>query len=69
VGLRELFSRISMNWRGRPLISHEVIVELIGATTTRSGLQVHAELDHGAYPKGVKLSDEELAAVPLRRHG
>lgn len=66
---QRLFSRISMNWRGRPLISHEVILELIGATTTRSGLQVHAEFDQGAYPKGVKVSDEELAAVPLRRHG
>jgi hypothetical protein len=63
-----LFSHISMNWRGRPLISHEVIVELIGATRTRSGLRVHAELDWDSYPLGVKVSDRELAAVPLRRH-
>jgi hypothetical protein len=63
-----LFSHISTNWRGRPLISHEVIVELIGATRTRSGLRVHAELDRGSYPLGVKVSDRELAAVPLRRH-
>jgi hypothetical protein len=63
-----LFSHISMNWRGRPLISHEVIVELIAATTTHPGLRVHAELDRGRYPLGVKVSDRELAAVPLRRH-
>jgi transposase len=63
-----LFSAISVNWRGRPLVSHEVIVELIGATTTRMGLRVHAELDRGVYPLGVKVSDAELAAVPLTRH-
>jgi hypothetical protein len=63
-----LFSQISMNWRGRPLDSHEVIVELIGATRTRSGLRVQAELDRGAYPLGVKVSDKELAAVPITRH-
>jgi hypothetical protein len=63
-----LFSHISTNWRGRPLVSHQVIVELIGATTTRSGLKVRAALDNGAYPLGVKVSDGELAAVPLRRH-
>jgi Rhodopirellula transposase DDE domain len=63
-----LFSAISMNWRGRPLTSHEVIVELIGATTTHTGLQVRAELDRGRYPLGVKVGDEELAAVPLARH-
>jgi Rhodopirellula transposase DDE domain len=63
-----LFSHISTNWRGRPLVSHEVIVELIGATRTRSGLRVQAELDQGNYPLGVKVSDPELAAVPLRRH-
>jgi hypothetical protein len=63
-----LFSHISMNWRGRPLVSHEVIVELIGATRTRSGLRVRAELDEGRYPLGVKVSNKELAAVPLKRH-
>jgi Rhodopirellula transposase DDE domain len=63
-----LFSHISTNWRGRPLVSHEVIVELIGATRTRPGLRVRAELDPGNYPLGVKVSDWELAAVPLRRH-
>ena len=63
-----LFSAISMNWRGRPLESHEVIVELIGATRTHTGLRVRAELDRGRYPLGVKVRDEELAAVPLVRH-
>jgi hypothetical protein len=63
-----LFSHISMNWRGRPLTSHEVIVDLIGATTTRQGLRVHAERDVGSYPKGVDVTDAELAALPLRPH-
>jgi Rhodopirellula transposase DDE domain len=59
---------ISTNWRGRPLVSHEVIVELIAATRTRPGLRVRAELDRSSYPLGVKVSGRELAAVPLRRH-
>jgi DDE family transposase len=63
-----LFSAISMNWRGRPLEDHEVIVELIAATTTHTGLRVRAELDRGRYPLGVKVRDQELAAVPLVRH-
>jgi Rhodopirellula transposase DDE domain len=63
-----LFSAISVNWRGRPLVSHEVIVELIGATTTRTGLRVKAELDRGVYPLGVKVSDAELGAIPLAPH-
>jgi Rhodopirellula transposase DDE domain len=63
-----LFSHISTNWRGRPLVSHQAMVELIGATTTRSGLKVRAALDNGAYPLGVRVPDRELAAVPLRRH-
>jgi hypothetical protein len=63
-----LFSHISMNWRGRPLTSHQVVVDLIGATTTRKGLKVRAELDHGSYPSGVKVSDEQLAAVALNQH-
>jgi hypothetical protein len=57
-----------MNWRGRPLESHEVIVELIGATRTHTGLWVRAELDRGRDPLGIKVSDGELAAVPLARH-
>jgi len=63
-----LFSHISMNWRGRPLTSHEVVVNSIAATTTRTGLRVHAELDRGQYPKGVKITDDELATVPITRH-
>jgi hypothetical protein len=63
-----LFSHISMNWRGRPLVSHEVIVELIGATTSRQGLRIQAELDTGAYPTQVKVTDEEMAAVHVAPH-
>ena len=63
-----LFSHISMNWRGRPLTSHEVVVELISATTTRSGLTVRAERDPGSYPTGIKVTDAELAAVPRQAH-
>jgi transposase len=62
-----LFSFISQNWRGKPLISHEVIVDLIAATTTATGLQVRAQLDTAAYPVGRKISDQEVAAVDLRR--
>jgi len=57
-----------MNWRGRTLTSHEVVVDLIAATTTRAGLSVHAELDQRAYPKGVKITDKQMAALPLNRH-
>jgi transposase len=63
-----LFSHISMNWRGRPLESHETVVQLIAATTTRTGLAVQAELDDRAYPKGTKISDEQMASLPLTRH-
>jgi len=63
-----LFSHISMNWRGHPLVSHEVIVALIGATTTREGLHVQANLDTGLYPTKIQVSDAELAAVQLTPH-
>ncbi len=63
-----LFAHISLNWRGRPLVSHEVVVDLIGATTTRDGLRVQAELDPAAYPTKVQVSDAELAAVRLTPH-
>jgi hypothetical protein len=63
-----LFSRISSNWRGRPLTSHEVVVGTIGATTTRTGLTVHSELDPGAYPTGVTIPDEVMVALPLTAH-
>jgi class 3 adenylate cyclase len=58
-----------MNWRGRPPTSHQVIVAPIGATTTRTGVRVRAELDQGRSPLGTKVRDAELAAVPLARHG
>ena len=57
-----------MNWRGRPLTSHEVIVAAIAATTTGTGLTVRAELDTGTDPTGVPVSDEQMAALPLTRH-
>ena len=63
-----MFAHISMNWRGRPLESHEAVVALIGATTTRTGLTVHAELDDRTYPKGVKITDQQIAALPLTTH-
>ena len=63
-----LFSHISMNWRGRPLTSHEVIVNTIAATTTRTGLQVRAELDTSRYPTAQAVSDAQMAALPISRH-
>jgi transposase len=61
-----LFSFISQNWRGKPLVNHEVIVNLIAATTTETGLKVHSELDTQSYPPGIKVSDKEVAAIALR---
>ncbi|MBN2981037.1 MULTISPECIES: ISAzo13 family transposase [Cohnella] len=63
-----LFSCITQNWRGKPLTSHEVIVNLIASTTTTTGLKVQAELDTTAYPKGIKVTDEELAQVNLEKN-
>jgi hypothetical protein len=63
-----LFSHITMNWRGRPLTSHEVVVQTIAATRTSSGLRVEATLDPGDYPTGVAISKERFAALPLERH-
>jgi len=60
-----LFSFISMNWRGKPLISRQAIVSLIAATTTRTGLTVHARLDERSYPKGIKVTEAQLATVNL----
>ena len=62
-----LFSQITMNWRGRPLTSHETILELIGATTTDTGLRVSATLDTGSYPTGIKISDVAMRALPITR--
>ena len=62
-----LFCHITQNWRGRPLASHEIMVKLIGSTTTRTGLRVKAALDRRCYPDGKKVSDDELAQVKLHR--
>ena len=62
-----LFSFISTNWRGKPLISHEVIINLIAATTTTTGLKVYAQIDDREYEKAVKVSDEQLANVNITR--
>jgi hypothetical protein len=62
-----LFSYISQNWRGKPLVSHEVIVNLIAATTTKKGLTVRCDLDMNKYPKGIKISDKEFQQVNIVR--
>jgi hypothetical protein len=56
-----------MNWRGRPLTSHEVVVQTIAATTTRTGLRVKAVLDEGTYPTGLRITDRQMREL-LRRH-
>ena len=63
-----LFSHITLNWRGRPLTSHEVVVKTIASTTTRTGLHVEAALDTGDYPTGVAISKERFDALPLQPH-
>ncbi len=63
-----LFSFISMNWKGQPLVSHEVMLNLIANTRTKSGLTVKAELDASLYPTGIKVSDEEFSSINLVRH-
>lgn len=62
-----LFSFISQNWRGKPLVSHEVIINLIAATTTRTGLTVSSGLDTNTYPAGLRVSDKQMAEIKLRR--
>jgi hypothetical protein len=67
-----MFCHITQNWRGRPLVSHEVIIQLIANTRTKAGLKIRAELDTGRYPTGIKISDDELAALrlkPAKFHG
>lgn len=63
-----MFCHITQNWRGRPLVSHEIIINLIANTVTQQGLKIQAELDQRRYPAGIKVSDEELAQVNLKRH-
>ena len=62
-----MFCHITENWRGRPLVSQAVIVNLIGHVRTSEGLRIEAELDTHSYPKGIKVSDEELAEIRLQR--
>jgi transposase len=62
-----LFSFISQNWRGKPLVSHQVIVDLISATSTKAGLRVRAQIDSNLYPSGLKVSDKEVAALHIER--
>jgi transposase len=62
-----LFSYISQNWRGKPLISHEVIISLISSTTTQKGLVVRCELDDNEYPKGIKVSDKDLSKINIEK--
>ena len=62
-----MFCHITENWRGKPLVSRAVIINLIGSTKTRAGLTIKAELDENAYPTGIKVSDEALAAVRMKK--
>jgi Rhodopirellula transposase DDE domain len=63
-----MFSFITMNWRGKPLTTYRTVIELIAATTTRTGLKIQADLDTGYYPTGVKITDKQLQALPLQPH-
>jgi hypothetical protein len=63
-----LFSQITMNWRGRPLTSHEVVVATIASTRTRTGMRVHAELDTGSYPIGIAVTRDQLRRLPIQAH-
>jgi hypothetical protein len=63
-----LFSQITLNWRGRPLTSHQIIVDLIGATSTATGLTVRAELDTGTYPTDIRYTKHQVDALPITRH-
>jgi hypothetical protein len=60
-----LFAFITQNWRGKPLVTHEVIIQLIANTTTRTGLTVQCRLDENIYEKGIRISDAELAALNI----
>ena len=62
-----MFCHITQNWRGRPLVSHEVVVNLIGATTTKEGLSIRSELDEGQYPTGRQVTDEQMSALAIKR--
>ena len=63
-----MFCQITQNWRGRPLISHQVVVNLIAQTTTQTGLRIHAGLDENTYPTKLQVSDAEMEAIKITRH-
>jgi hypothetical protein len=63
-----LFSYISQNWRGKPLVSYEVIVSLIASTKTRKGLEINCELDRKSYNTGIKISDKEMGNIKIERN-
>ncbi len=63
-----MFSFISMNWRGRPLVSYETVVMLIGATRNKGGLRIKAKLDKRQYKKGKRITDEQMAQINLQPH-
>jgi uncharacterized membrane protein len=62
-----MFCHITQNWRGKPLVSHEAMVSLIGSTTTRKGLKIEAQLDENKYETGIKISDEEIDSLNLKK--
>lgn len=63
-----MFCHITQNWRGRPLVSHEVIINLIANTSPQQGLRIQAELDQAKYPLKIKVTDDELQTVQIKRH-
>jgi hypothetical protein len=63
-----LFAYITQNWRGKPLVSHKVIIQLIAATSTDKGLTVTCDIDRSRYPRGIKISKAQLAAINIERH-
>ena len=62
-----MFCHISQNWRGRPLVSREVVVNLIGSTTTSKGLKITAKLDENTYETGISVSDEEFDSIAIEK--
>jgi len=62
-----MFCHITQNWRGKPLVSHEVMVNLIGSTTTKKGLKIRAEMDDNEYQTGIKISDKKLDEVNIEK--
>ena len=63
-----MFCHITQNWRGRPLTSRAVVVNLIGSTRTSTGLEIHSELDENEYPTGMKVTDEQLGGVRMKKN-